>query len=116
MASSIKVSKTSRYVGTPVYRVFDNYGYPTNNYYFGVWNRPNIDLSVDSGVYHTVSEHEIGRLDLVAYDYYGDPLLWWVIADANQISDQFTEVQAGQVIFVPNLDIVSGALQEASRK
>lgn len=114
--ASIKISKTSRYVGTNLYRVFDNSGYPTNNFYFGVWNRPNISTDNDTGVEHTIKEHEIGRLDLVAYSYYGDPLLWWVIADANGISDQFTEMQAGSTLFIPALDEVEGSLEASRRK
>lgn len=112
--TSIKVSKTSRYVGTDLYRVSDSFGYPTNNFYFGVWRRPVIDVeSDDQSVSHTVQEHELGRLDLLAHRYYGDPLLWWVIADANHIIDQFTEINAGDVIIIPSIDVVTGAMEAA---
>ena len=45
---------------------------------------PNIPLS-DSDVYVYPKVGE--RLDLLAYQFYGDSNLWWIIAKANEISN-----------------------------
>lgn len=37
----------------------------------------------------------------VAAAEYGDPLLWWAIADFNDIHDATTEVKAGLTILIP---------------
>lgn len=42
------------------------------------------------------------RLDLVSELFYGVPDLWWVIADANNISDPLVGVPAGTKLRIPN--------------
>jgi len=42
------------------------------------------------------------RPDLLAYKFYGDPRLAWVILDANDLRDIF-ELKAGMVIVVPSI-------------
>lgn len=61
-----------------------------------------IKLSVDDR-YHTVQANEVGRLDLIAYNYYGNPLLWWVIAQANDIYDPFNAPEVNTMIRIPSL-------------
>ena len=43
-----------------------------------------------------------GRLDLIAYQYYKDPLLFWRICDANKamLPDELVE-EVGQRILIP---------------
>lgn len=61
-----------------------------------------IKLNTDD-IYHTVKPNEVCRLDIIAYTYYGNPLLWWVLAQANDIYDPFIEPEVGTVIRVPSL-------------
>lgn len=42
------------------------------------------------------------RLDLLANTFYGDPVLWWVIAAANQIEDIPTGLVEGSTIRIPD--------------
>ena len=52
------------------------------------------------------------RLDLVAYEYYGDPVLLWVILQANDIFCYPFGMYIGKRIRLPNRDRVIGkALQ-----
>ncbi len=37
----------------------------------------------------------------LATEFYGDPRLWWAIADFNDIHDATTEVTAGLTILIP---------------
>lgn len=54
-------------------------------------------------MYHTVDANEVSRLDLIAYKYYGNPLLWWVIAQANDIYDPLVYPKSGDIIRIPAL-------------
>jgi phage tail protein X len=42
------------------------------------------------------------RLDLLAYKYYGDQTLWWVIATANNINDATFYVEEGIQLRIPS--------------
>lgn len=42
------------------------------------------------------------RVDLLANTYYGDPVLWWVIAVANQLEDLPTGLVEGSTIRIPD--------------
>ena len=61
-----------------------------------------INLNVDD-YYHTVQPHEECRLDLIAYKYYGNPLLWWAIAQANDIYDPLTRPLSNEIVRIPSL-------------
>lgn len=45
------------------------------------------------------------RLDQLAYRYLGDPKLWWVIAEANDIAWPL-ELETGSVLRIPSLETV----------
>jgi nucleoid-associated protein YgaU len=51
--------------------------------------------------YHQVASSD--RIDLLAEHYYGDPLLWWNIADANPEILSWTVLTPGQIIRIPNV-------------
>lgn len=53
--------------------------------------------------YHVVKDNE--RLDLIAYNYYGDSLLWWVIADVNEIYNPL-EITPGDSLLIPEFEKV----------
>lgn len=61
-----------------------------------------------SDIYHRVKSHEVGRLDLIAHQYYQNPLLWWVIAAANDISDPLALLESGTMIRVPSIETLYG--------
>jgi phage tail protein X len=41
------------------------------------------------------------RLDLLAYKYYGDTRMWWIIATANNINDAVFYVEPGIQLRIP---------------
>lgn len=41
------------------------------------------------------------RLDTIAYQFYGDSALWWIIASANNIHDATFAVKEGTILRVP---------------
>ena len=67
---------------------------------------PNIPLN-DSDIYVMT---ELGdRLDTLAYEYYEDPSLWWIIAAANNIHDAPLGFPEGTVLRIPQdyIEIIS---------
>lgn len=41
------------------------------------------------------------RLDTIAYDYYKDQTLWWIIKSANNINDAVFTLKPGTVLRIP---------------
>lgn len=55
----------------------------------------------DTTALSTLTWHEVtavDRLDLLAVQYYGDSQLWWMIADANGVSDPDELLVPGRLI------------------
>jgi LysM repeat protein len=67
---------------------------------------PNIPLR-DSDIYIVTQGGD--RLDTLAYQYYGDQSLWWIIATANNIHDPSFSVEDGTILRVPQdyLEIIN---------
>ncbi|MGY8864057.1 MAG: baseplate wedge protein 53 [Methylophagaceae bacterium] len=64
--------------------------------------RPIPSSSDDSS--YTIETQYTHRPDLLAYDLYGTPKLWWVFAqrNMNSIKDPVFDMVAGTTIFLPN--------------
>lgn len=54
----------------------------------------------------TVTDSEVSQPDAIAYRFYGDERLWWVICTFNGIVDPYTELTAGTKLLIPRLDEV----------
>ena len=59
---------------------------------------PNIPLS-DEDIY--VATETGDRLDTLAYQYYSDSTLWWIIASANNIHNAPIGLKEGTVLRIP---------------
>lgn len=82
----------SRYENNPIKKTFDgNEVYRTRIY-------PNIPLK-DTDVY--VMTETGDRLDTLAFQYYEDSSLWWIIAAANNIHDAPMGLQDGTILRIP---------------
>lgn len=67
------------------------------------------EITVDpSDRYHEVKSHEVLRLDIIAARYYNNPLLWWVIAQANDIYDPLIPIPAGTILRIPHIETLYG--------
>lgn len=60
---------------------------------------PKIEPQTDDVVY-TVKGHD--RIDLLAYNFYSDPILWWVIAAANDMELLPSELNEGDILKIPS--------------
>ena len=67
---------------------------------------PNIPLK-DTDIY--IVSQEGDRLDTLAYQYYDDQSLWWIIATANNIHNASFAVEDGTILRVPQnyLEIIN---------
>lgn len=68
--------------------------------------------SLPSDIRHTLTEVHQYRPDLLSYDLYNTPELWWVFAvrNMNVIKDPIFDFRAGTTIFIPNIDTINRAL------
>jgi len=72
--------------------------------YFGT--RPPVEIPESpNDRFHRVTEAEVRRIDLISYRYYGDVRLWWIIAEANNITDP-TYLTPGRILRIPSKDVV----------
>lgn len=69
--------------------------------YLETQNPRSIPLS-DQDIYHIVADNEVNRLDLISFNYYGTPHLWWAIALANNFIDPFV-LNRDDIIRIPPL-------------
>lgn len=66
--------------------------------------RPRIDTSPKpDDTFHTVVEGD--RIDLIAYRYFGDAGLWWIVCDYNDIFFPL-ELEPGKALRIPSVDYV----------
>lgn len=61
-----------------------------------------------SDIFHRVKSHEVCRLDILAHQYYRNPLLWWIIAKANNIYNPFKDIEPGTLLRIPNIESLYG--------
>lgn len=81
------------------------------NGYLGILNLIDLPLEADD-VSFTLTSKYLYRPDLLAYDLYGDPQLWWVFAVRNKevIKDSIYDFVTGQTIFLPKLTTIKKAI------
>ena len=82
-----------------------------NSQYLGVMvDRPIPKLIDDLSM--TINETYHLRPDLLAFDLYEDPNLWWVFAqrNPNQLQDPLFDFQAGTTIYLPQLPTLKTVL------
>lgn len=101
MASNNIYPATSPYFSTDI----------INNKFLDVMvNRPIPAYSTD--VLFTITLVYEYRPDLLSYDLYNDPKLWWVFAqrNPNRLKDPYFDFVAGLQIYIPNLDTIKQVL------
>ncbi len=56
-------------------------------------------------IFYTITGSD--RIDLLAFKFYGDPILWWIIAAANSMESIPTDFNVGAVIRIPSTRYVT---------
>lgn len=83
-----------------------------SNKFLDVMVSRNIPM-LPSDVYMVLTSAYEYRPDLLAYDLYGDPKLWWVFAARNPNKlgpDPYFNFTAGSGIYIPNIDTLRTVL------
>ena len=65
---------------------------------------------------HMIDSSDVGRLDRLAYEFWGDPTLWWLLAWFNNIKNPLEDMSAGQIIKVPELSEVNAKVAEQLKR
>ena len=86
------LTMSSRYRNTPIKKTFDGRRVYKSSFI------PNIPLR-DDDIY--VATETGDRLDTLAYQYYEDASLWWIIAAANNIHNAPFGLKDGTILRIP---------------
>lgn len=75
---------------------------PQNNFFLELLEIRPVPAEEDDFRY-TIENQYRHRPDLLAYDLYGDPKLWWVFVQRNMtvIKDPIYDFEPGTTIFIP---------------
>jgi hypothetical protein len=100
MSTTVKYSKSSPYADTPSY-----------SFFLDVANIPEIPY-YPSDVRYEIDAVYRNRPDLLAYDLYNDPALWWVFSarNPNILQDPVFDFIPGSVIFIPKKETLVASL------
>lgn len=84
---------------------------PQTTSYLGYWVPPAVGPADTDVLIELTSRYE-GRPDLLSFDLYGTPRLWWVFAMINPdlIRDPLSDMRSGLQIYVPTKTAVIGYL------
>lgn len=82
----------------------------TNNY-LDILNLRDIPSQPDDILFEVTSTYEY-RPDLLAFDLYKEPRLWWVFAVRNKsiLKDPVYDMKAGKKIYLPKLSVLKKSL------
>lgn len=72
---------------------------------------PNVQLSPADTYIQTTT---IERLDLLAFDFYGDVTFWWVIASANGLGKGSMIVPQNTLLRIPDVSNLDTQIQRAN--
>jgi len=73
------------------------------------WERDFFTSKSDDLAY-VVEKKFVGRLDLIAATYLGEPRYWWVIAMLNNVLDPANEIVEGAVLYIPTPERLKASL------
>lgn len=84
---------------------------PQSKTQLGIWEPRPIPASSDD-YYYSIQPQYTYRPDLLAYDLYGNPRLWWVFAQRNAdiLFDPIYDFRAGIIIQLPKKSQLLSAL------
>ena len=79
--------------------------------YLDYWVPPSLTVGTDDQTIIVSSKYK-HRPDLLSYDYYGTPKLWWIFAAYNPsvIKDPIYDLVAGMNLYVPAKSSLSGVI------
>ena len=82
---------------------------PQVDFYLDLW-QPVLMESSENDIDYTIEQQYDERPDLLAYDLYGTPNLWWIFAVRNKddLIDPIFDFKSGLTIKLPNEKTIQG--------
>jgi hypothetical protein len=102
----ITLKRSSMFADTDVYRDEDG------AVIFDLWEPPFEYTPQPGDIIHKITARDEGQLDLLAWEYYGDENLFWIIGHVNHILHPVNEVRVGGELLIPNPDWVRNYLSK----
>lgn len=93
--ASFSLPRYTMFNDTPIFNI-------NGEYFFGLRQPSILPSNTDRQI--EVTQAMAGRLDKIAYDFFGSEQLWWVIADLNPSLDPVAGVEVGVVLRIPTQD------------
>lgn len=88
MTTKFAISDQSRFVATPLFQQ------PPDSKFWGTWVPLYFNIASNDTVYSMSDPDEGMRIDNISWKNYRDVSLWWVICQANNISNPFVELRS----------------------
>jgi len=78
--------------------------------------RKPLNLTNDPGdTLVAIKQEDVLRPDLISQKAYGNPTLWWVILEYNNIADSLFELREGQILKIPDINRVLIAIRNIGK-
>lgn len=78
--------------------------------------RKALKLEPDAGdTYITITQEYLKRPDLISFNAYGTPRLWWALYEFNNIQDPIFGLRIGQLFRIPALDRLLDAINSLNK-
>ena len=89
---------TTKYQTNSVY-----YNTPQTSTYLDIWKPTFINTTPTNNIQVSITSRYKHRPDLLSYDLYGTPKLWWVFVQRNMdvIRDPIYDFEPGTTIYIP---------------
>lgn len=65
------------------------------------WEKRSLEKD-STDVFYTIEKKFEGRADLIAFAFYGDDSLWWLVCQYNSILNPIDEIVEGIILRIPN--------------
>ena len=80
---------------------------PVTDFYLDTWRPVEIPPSDDDVLFELTPKYD-ERPDLISYDQYGTPRLWWVfiLRNMNVLTDPVGDFKAGTAIYIPTRETI----------
>lgn len=82
---------------------------------WGLWASDPVFSNATDYTLHRVRDVDIGRLDLLSYQYYGTVEYAWMIADANSFRNPFSDMHVGDLIRIPSAQVAESYSRRRGR-
>lgn len=82
---------------------------------WGLWNSDPTFSNTLSYTLHQVRDTDIGRLDLLSWEFYGTVEYAWIIADANNFKNWIDDMRVGEFIRIPTQAVIESYVRRKGR-